>query len=624
MPLRAKTGFSAAAVLLILLVAAVSVINLSWIIKDTRPQAFQDPYPQRILKFSHQFAKDGFKEFPRLINWLSVGPRPPLYQLLAVPCVYAFGRTEDAILVVNIISGIILILAAYGAGRLAGGRGAGLLAALIVATYPPLVNLSKIARPHSIAPASVALYLWLLLLLIRTRSPRVFWLFGASIGMGLLVHPNLMYILPAPSIFWVLYLVFFQTVPSHPPHLRGLPRWIADKLRDPLVARGLIPAIIISIGLPAVWYIPRMTSILELVHRSAEVWSSVRLGFPDVPASFWWYALTMPGAISIVFTLLLAVSLLVVILRPRIYSTVVAITFILGYIGISMRKGALAWMNGAAILPLAAVLTAVGLTGLNNIFQLSPRAEILKSSSSRLSAGIMVLLRRIGRFLSLLLLVVCVIVAGFNFSVVTWGIPPHCEGLVRALGAPLYPSCGWRMVIAFYPNPPRKEDWRMSDLLRLIVADSEGGKEINSLVIVSNYQEGMKYSALRYYLTRDFPKFKMKIDPVQVKHKLGPPTLNWLSSKYLVYIPGLGRGHNSYIRAVEKFLEQSPEIFKDAHEEIGVFQLPDGTTAHLIKRTRDLTLEEAEISIGALKYLKKDIKKQLLNRARTLLVPIKD
>ena len=614
--LRAKKGFFTEAVLLVLLIAAVSIINLSWIIKDTRPLAFRDPYPQKILEFSDGFSKSGLNHFSWLINRLCVGLRPPLYQLLAVPCVYAFGRTEDAMLVVNILSGVVLMLAAYGSGKLARNGATGLLAALIVATYPPLVNLVKIARPHSILPAFVALTLWLLLLLIRTRSTRIFWLLGASLGVGFLVHPNFAYFMPFPAVIWGLYLVFFQIYPKYPRGFRDLPRWILLKLRDPLIVRGLVPAIILAAGLPALWYLPRISATLNLLHHSAESWSNVTMGFPDLPSSFWWYALTMPGAISSVFTLLLAVSLLVVILRPRIYSTVVGITFILAYVGISMREGTWGWMNAASILPLAAVLTAVGLTEFYNIFRFSPPASLPESSSIKFFPRPVVLIRRLGRVFSLVMLLVCIIVAVFNFSVVTWGIPPHCEGILRALGAPLCSSCGWRMIVAFCPNPPRKEDWRMSDVLRVIVKDSEGEKAKNSLAVVSINKDNFRYSVLCYYHVRDFPEFKLEIELINRQRH---PTLklNWLSSKYVVYIPR--SKITPYSRAIEIFLENPPQIFKDAHKEIGAFQLHDGMTAYLIKRTKDLTLEEAEISIAALKYLKKDTKKQLLNEARTLL-----
>ena len=336
------------------------------------------------------------------------------------------------------------------------------------------------------------------------------------------------------------------------------------------------------------------------------------MGFPDVSSSFWWYALTMPGAISIVFTLLLAISLIVVIVRPRMYTTAAAVTFILAYAGISMRAGTKAWMNGAAILPLAAVLTAVGLTELYNIFWLSPRVSQPGSSAIKLFPSPMASIRRTGKVISLGMILICIIVAGFIFSVVTGGIPPHCEGIVRALGAPLCSSCGWRMIVAFCPNPPRKEDWRMSDILRVIVQDSEGEEETDSLAVVSINKDNFRYSVLRYKLVRDFPDFNLAIELINSR-RAPHLKLNWLSSKYVIYIPR--PRSKAYFRAVEKLLEDPPNIFADAHKEIGIFPLPDGTTAHLLKRVRDLTLKEAEISIEALKYLEKEKKEELLDLA---------
>ena len=156
----------------------------------------------------------------------------------------------------------------------------------------------------------------------------------------------------------------------------------------------------------------------------------------------------------------------------------------------------------------------------------------------------------------------------------------------------------------------------MSDVLRVIVKDSEGEKAKNSLAVVSINKDNFRYSVLRYCRIRDFPEFRIDIELIN-KHRPPYLKLNWLSGKYTVYIPG--SKITQYSHSVETFLENPPEIFKDAHKEIGVFQLPDGTTAHLIKRTKDLTLEEAEISIGELKYLKNAKKIELLNMARTLL-----
>jgi len=568
--LSTKTKLSREGILLVLLIATVSIINLLWIIKDTRPLPFRDPYPEKILEFRDAIARNGYAEFSRLINQLAVGPRPPLYQLLAVPSVYIFGRTVDAMLVVNILSGVVLMLSVYGSGKLSGNRTTGLLAALIVATYPPIVNLMKISRPHSILPASVALTLYLLLLLLRTRKPLVLWLLGVSLGVGFLVHPNFAYIMPLPVVIGVIYLVFFQISPRYPPVFRVLPRWILLKLRDPLIVKGLVPAIVLAAGLPSLWCLPRITNTLNFIHHSSKSWSNVTMGFPDVSSSFWWYALTMPGAISIVFTLLLAISLLVVIVRPRMYTTAVAVTFILAYAGISMRAGTKAWMNGAAILPLAAVLTAVGLTELYNIFWLSPRVSQPGSSAIKLFPSPMASIRRTGKVISLGMILICIIVAGFNFSVVTWGIPPHCEGIVRALGAPLCSSCGWRMIVAFCPNPPRKEDWRMSDIIRVIAQDSEGEKGINSLAVVSINKDNFRYSILRFYHVRDFPGLKLSIELISSRTQ-DPFKLNWLSNKYVVYIPRLvKRGHNWYARSIETFLDNPPEIFKAAHQEIGL------------------------------------------------------
>ena len=133
-----------------LLIAIVSLINIVWISQDTRPQPGADPNHYLIKLFE---CVDSLNEQGGAPSWESVAGmslqgRPPLYQFLTIPFIYLFGRSEDAALSVNVIFGAILLLSTYGIARFAGNGKAGLLAAFLVATYPPIVNLSRIYRPR--------------------------------------------------------------------------------------------------------------------------------------------------------------------------------------------------------------------------------------------------------------------------------------------------------------------------------------------------------------------------------------------------------------------------------------------------------------------------------------------
>jgi 4-amino-4-deoxy-L-arabinose transferase-like glycosyltransferase len=75
-------------------------------------------------------------------------------------------------LIVNVLGLRVLAASTCKIAELSMNRQAGWLAALIAVTYPPILGLASIARPHAIVPAAVALTIASLLLAYRARSPR--------------------------------------------------------------------------------------------------------------------------------------------------------------------------------------------------------------------------------------------------------------------------------------------------------------------------------------------------------------------------------------------------------------------------------------------------------------------
>ena len=74
--------------LLGLLIISVTVINIAWILHDTRPQPGVDPnnYLIKTVEFVDKLRDQGESQFWDPFFELSVGGgRPPLYQLLSVP-----------------------------------------------------------------------------------------------------------------------------------------------------------------------------------------------------------------------------------------------------------------------------------------------------------------------------------------------------------------------------------------------------------------------------------------------------------------------------------------------------------------------------------------------------------
>jgi tetratricopeptide (TPR) repeat protein len=552
-----------------LLVAAVSLINIVWISQDTRPQPGTDPngYLIKTFEFVDRLREREGARLWQSITGLSIGDgRPPLYQLFSVPFICVLGRSEDAALAVNVIFQALLLLSTYGMGKLAGNGRAGLLAAFLVATYPPIANSSKIYLPHAATPACVALSLWLLLLLLKTRAVKIAWLFGASLAFGMLIQLQFLYLFPALTVVG-LYTLLFQTTPRCPPDLKGVPRWLLSKLCDPFVLYGLLPAVLIAAGFTAAWYLPHSQAILTLRQGVIADFSHVTVGFSGVPSSFWWYARTAPGAISTVLALLLGGGLVVGTIKRRLESSVLVITFLATYSAFSLSRQVLGWFYFASALPVAAALTAAGVMDIRGWFS--------------------------GRLLSAVVTVVCVGVAAFNFSVVTWGVAPWGRPIATALGAPLNSqTCLRRTTVAFCPNPARDEDWHVSDILRTILDDPECQARECHLEVVP-LRDGLNSLVFECYLARDFPRSRERL---RVSSAVGwrgaPGDGEWVVSDYVAYVPQLASSRS--IRAeLARFLASPPPVFADVHQEVASFALPGGWTFELIKRAKPLTVDMA-------------------------------
>lgn len=553
-----------------LLVAIVTVANLVWIRQDARPMPKGDAYTYltKTIQFINKIQQQSDVPFSELMHTLNYGGRPPLYMLLSLPLILLFGRSIDAALYVNIFFQVLLILSTYGLGRCAKNGRVGLLAALIVATYPPIVHHSHLYMPHFAVIACVALSLWLLLLLTKTRSGKTACLSGISLGFGMLTYPTFIYVLPVPTALVSLYLLLFQVDPKRPAGLKQVPGWLLIKLRTPLFG-GLLLAALTAVGLSASWYLFEKESLSQHLQIIATSDVYFGYGFPDVPPSFWWYALTMPGAISNVFTLFLVIGLVAGVIKRRLFPFVLVITFVAAYVGFSLRK-ALGWSYFAPVLPIAAFLTADWFGDIRN------------------------------KLLSPLLTAILVGVAVFNFYFVTWGGQSWSSPIATALGAPLNSgTCSDRFALALCPDPPQREEWQVSNVLQTVLDDPECQDRICSLMVVPKEKEfGFNRPSFNFYLAKNFLEHSIW---------LRKPTRAWfaeeynldglLSSDYLVYIPEHTRGTEA---PFTEFLRSPPTVFARAHQEVASFALPRGLTAKLIKRIKPLTVEEAGASVAVL------------------------
>ncbi|GJM40486.1 MAG: hypothetical protein DHS20C20_07680 [Ardenticatenaceae bacterium] len=569
-----------APLLVVLLILLITVIQWRWIAQDARYQPFVDPYPQRALVVADHLRANGLDGLPQLIMENRIGPRSPLYQFGVAFFVLLFGRSLDVMLGLNLLLNGFMMVGAYSVGKLIKNEQTGLLAALLVATMPPIMQLTRLIRPHSVLPALVMIWLWLLLRLLKQRNVRNAWLFCLVLLLTLWLHPNAIYMVLPPTLLFVAYAVFSANdddgafVFGDGFIWREVAAQGCERLKRPFVIHGLLPGLFIAGLLTAAWYYLVRDDVSGLVLESATNWSSERYGFSNIPASPFWYLWTFPGVISNFFTYLFGAGLVIYLFAKRPYRFMLSLTFVLMYVGMGLRQGTLAWMNFAAVLPLVGVITAVFIIDL-----LATVKDIPAQNDSH----------RIGKLFARFLLATAVLVAIFNAYVVTAELGDNSRRLAQTLGAPLETSCGWRMIIAYCPNPPRQQNWQETAILQTILEDGRCSEATCSVAIVTESAEIFGFSSLRYFRAQNFPQVDLKIVPIR-SH--GQYSVDWLTTDYVVYIPQLK--NNLYSNGVRALLQNPPEMFTDVFEDVAQFPLPRGWDVHILYRTRLLTEAEED------------------------------
>lgn len=572
--------------LLALFILGVSALHLRWTRQHVAPMDMPDVYAYlyNLLGFVDHLKAQGLSGLGASLQELSVGGRPPLYQLLTLPFIALFGRSEDAALAVNLLFIALLLLSVYHLGCMAQGRSAGLLAALIVISYPPVLRLSRSYVPHFAVVAWCALTVCLLLSLREHRTLLRAWGFGLCLASGLLIHPNYLWFVATPTVVFGLYLVFFHAAPRRPPHLARTAAWIRLKLCDRFVAYGLFPAAVVALGCSLPWYFTYGRRLYDqLVFLSSEEliefreFTSVTHGFPEIAPSVWRFALTAPGVISNVFALFALVGLIFGLFKRQGTTRLLVLTVVAGYTIYSLLRS-FPWYNFAAALPFVAVLTAAWIMDL--------RARWLSRSLALLSMALAI----------------------FTFSMVSWGLPIWAKELASALGAPLdSTTCRRPDALAFCPSPPKANSWPIREVIKTVLDDPECQREAHPqkppCQLLMTKGDGLTDFYFRYVLRAHWPHAKLTIASQRARtYGSSYPLVYLLRSDYIFYrndVRFQGDPRGNYFYATQKFLQAPPPAFADSHRSMAEYS-KSGRTAQLIKRVAPLTVGEAEASIHAL------------------------
>ena len=295
----------------------------------------------KLLSFVDGLPGDLFHRPIALLAEASLQGRPPLYHILAAPFVLLFGRSESAALTVNSVLYLVLIYSVYKIGVLLKDEKVGFLAAFLAATYPPVVHMSHTFLPTFALVACGALSIWLLLAMVKARTVKSAWLFGASVAVGLLVHPVFLWMVAAPALFSIALAFRGEHRQSLEPSGRRL-----EPFR--FLIRGLLPSGVVFLTVVLSWYMTLGRPLFEVFRTVSEgsVYRGtphVAAGFPQVEASALWYAKTAPMALSNVLVLYFIIGMVAAMFSRRLDRWILVGSVSISFILLSLQVGQ-TWM----------------------------------------------------------------------------------------------------------------------------------------------------------------------------------------------------------------------------------------------------------------------------------------
>ncbi len=546
-----------------LLIGSAAALQVFWSWTDEAPTPHGDSYAylKNLLRFLDQL---GSRDLTASLRGLSVLGRPPLYQLLTVPFVLVFGRSEAAALSVNVVFIALLGVATYNLGRLARNHSAGLLAAFLVLTYPPVVHLSRMYLPHFASCAWAALSLWLLLELVERRSIAIAWAAGLSLALGLLNHPYFAWTLLGPTVAVGLYLALFEGGSEGLPRSRDLPGWLGRRLRDRFVLRGLLPAALLAVGPGLLWYLtlglPGFRQLRGVSRLDVFVGS-----FHDVDTPLGWYALSTPFVISYLLTAALVAGLVMAVVRSRRSTTLLLITLATGYVFYSALP-IRAWWYFCCVLPVVAVL----------------------------STGWILDLRR--KWLTGTAVALTLLAGSFNVFLVTWGeAHPWAVSAAQVLGSPIsdQKTCRDQRSLALCPDRVRPERWPWKKVTGRMLADPGCKAKPPCRLLIADLH-GLGRAMIEYMMVRDGHGDRIVVHQLNGNQPVAFDAL--VLSDFIAY-PARTRT-SSHLDATLDFLQDPPPAFAGTHEDAAtlVFPAPFKRLAKLVRRVETLSLEEVEAS----------------------------
>jgi len=422
------------------------------------------------------------------VYWASLGPRPPLYPLLAVTPLWLVGRSVDSILLVNCLSLIFLAYATFKlATRIFDSR-AGFLSTALVLLYPVTTSLAKLARPHSLISSTVALALLAMYILAFDKaSRRNIWfaagslllVFGAHAGgLNLLVVPVVVAAWLSARRIAALEALACGDISSTPFSV------FKHCLTSRLFLFSALPAIALLLAAMGGWMAVKWGQYQSMMDVARKIFRPM--------VSEWYYETSFTSALGRPASLFLLVALCTLACSRSSLPTQTKrgcdflLQSLLGAFAFShFASGGKSWHHMSGVVPMVAVLTGVGVVAL--LDRVSDRFQDKMRPQHR-TALVMLLLT---------------VVATMPYVAVNWasvglassasqftGVTAPCERL-RDDGA-----CH---------HPPVAGNWHVRELMDALVVDARCKTVPCEVAVLGHRQDYFSDESLTYSLILEYP-----------------------------------------------------------------------------------------------------------------------
>jgi 4-amino-4-deoxy-L-arabinose transferase-like glycosyltransferase len=192
---RRITAYLALTLTILIFVATTAV----WIRRDTVPPLWDSAhYLQHSTILYRALTQEGPLAFLRTFSQ-SMEQKAPLIAALPVPWYLLFGESHLAARHINLVWIVLASIFLFRIGVLVSGEAAGLLAVVVLNTFPLVAGMSRQYLVEYGLMTIVIVWIYYLLRWQREDTPAAPWILGALLGFGLLLKVTLPLYVAAPT-----------------------------------------------------------------------------------------------------------------------------------------------------------------------------------------------------------------------------------------------------------------------------------------------------------------------------------------------------------------------------------------------------------------------------------------